>query len=254
MRYVLLVSYDGTAFNGFQKQKSGRTVQGALEEAAAKIFGAETRVAGSGRTDAGVHARGQVCHLDAQTAIPAEKLRECFNRILPDDLRILRSAEAPAGFDCTRGAKRKTYCYRFYFSETQQPLLERYSVRIGERPDLSRMRAAAELIVGEHDFKAFCASGSSAKTSVRTVYSAEIEERKGELCTEYALTVCGNGFLYNMVRIIAGEVIAVGCGKEEGVSKAFLSGGRALLAKTMPAKGLTLERVEYCEPPFGGEK
>lgn len=241
MRYALLISYDGTHFAGFQKQKTGRTVQGELERSAAQIFGAETKIAGSGRTDAGVHAEGQVCHFDAETNIPAEKLRECFNRILPPDLRVLESVPAPEGFDCTRGSKRKTYCYSFYFGSSERPLLERYAVRVKEKPDLKKMFSAATLIEGEHDFKAFCASGSSAKTSVRTVYSVKVEERAGV----YQIYVCGNGFLYNMVRIIAGELIAVGCGKSEGITAAFASGERKALAKTMPAKGLRLVKVEY---------
>lgn len=244
MRYVLLVSYDGTEFSGFQKQPKGRTVQGELERAAAEIFGRETKVAGSGRTDAGVHAEGQVCHLDAITNIPANKLRECFNRILPPDLRVLESALAPEGFDCTRGAKRKTYCYSCYCAESEHPLIERYAVRLKEKPNLEKMRAAAELLVGEHDFKAFCAAGSSAKTSVREVYSVAIEEHAGK----YEISVCGNGFLYNMVRIIAGELVAVGCGKQEGITAAFEGGERNLLAKTMPAKGLRLVKVEYSVP------
>ena len=123
MRYVFLISYDGTHFYGSQRQKSLRTVQSVLEETAEKVFGAPVSAAFSGRTDAGVHAAGQVCHLDGETGIPAEKLREAFNRLLPDDLKVLRSAAAPEGFDCTRGARRKTYCYRFYCAESVLPLL-----------------------------------------------------------------------------------------------------------------------------------
>ena len=244
MRYALLVSYDGTDFSGFQKQTNGRTVQGELERAAAEIFGAETRITGSGRTDAGVHAEGQVCHFDVETSIPAEKLRDCFNSILPPDLRVLKSALAPEGFDCTRGAKRKTYCYSFYYAESELPLVERYSVRLKEKPDIAKMRAAAELLVGVHDFKAFCASGSSAKTSVREIYAVEVQEHNGK----FSLFVTGNGFLYNMVRIIAGELIAVGCGKEQAITAAFENRERKLLAKTMPAKGLCLIQVDYGVP------
>lgn len=249
MRYALLVSYDGTCFSGWQEQPNARTVQGVMQEAAREIFGVPVKVAASGRTDAGVHAEGQVCHLDAETTIPAGKIRECFNRILPPDLRVLKSVAAPEGFDCTRGAKRKTYGYSFYYAETERPLLERYSVRVKQKPDLEKMRAAAALLEGEHDFKAFCASGSSAKTSVRTVYSVRVFDRGGV----YEIYVCGNGFLYNMVRIIAGELIAVGCGKKEGITAAFESGDRKSLAKTMPAKGLVLIKVEYGAPLFGAK-
>lgn len=245
MRYVLTVSYDGTHYSGFQRQPNARTVQGELERAAEEVFGRPTRVQGSGRTDAGVHALGQVCTLDGTTSVPPKKLKDCLNRFLPCDLRVLKSEETFPAFDCTRGAKRKTYCYRFYFAPTEQPLLSRYCARVKSEPDLAKMRAAAEILIGEHDFKAFCASGSSAKTSVRTVYSVKIEEEVFGEAKTYAITVCGNGFLYNMVRILAGELVAVGCGKQEAITEAFAQGKRSLLARTMPACGLCLVGVEY---------
>ena len=252
MRYVLLVQYDGTFLSGFQRQKKGeRTVQGELERAACEIFGTATRVVGSGRTDAGVHAAGQVCHLDGETTIPPHKLRECFNRLLPPDIRVLRSGAAAEGFDCTRGAKRKTYVYIAYFAQTELPLLDRYAARLPALPDLGAMKKAAELVVGEHDFKAFCASGSSAKTSVRTVYSAEVEKSRTANAEVFRIRITGNGFLYNMVRILAGEIFAVGCGKNtDCICRAFQTGERSLLAKTMPAKGLFMENVDYGMPIF----
>ncbi len=256
MRYVLLVGYDGTLFSGWQRQKKGeRTVQGELERAASELFGAPTRVAASGRTDAGVHALGQVCHLDAETSLPPEKLSVLLNAFLPPDLRVYKSGIAPAGFDCTRGAKRKTYCYRLYASESEIPVLERYAVRIKGVPCLDSMRAAADMVVGEHDFKAFCAAGSSAKTTVRTVYAVEIATRTENLYTMYEIRVTGNGFLYNMVRILAGELLAVGLGKDmKQLALALTSGERSLLAKTLPAKGLMLENVEYDAPLFGAQE
>ena len=148
MRYALIVSYDGMDFAGWQRQKNARTVQETLEGAAEIIFSVPVKITGSGRTDAGVHARGQVCHLDAETSVPAERLRECFNRLLPPDVRVLQSTAAE-GFDCTRGAKRKTYRYFAYYAPCEYPLYERYSVRLGERPNVEAMRAAAELLVGE---------------------------------------------------------------------------------------------------------
>lgn len=247
MRYVMVVQYDGTHFSGFQRQGKGeRTVQGVLEETALKIFGEPVRVTGSGRTDAGVHAAGQVCHFDVRTEIPAEKLRECFNRLLPPDLKALSSAEAPEGFDCSRSAKRKTYCYRAYFSEAPRPLLGRYAARLQKRPDPAAMKEAASRLEGEHDFAAFSSAGSSAKTTIRRLYAVEISDETKNGYTMYEIRVTGNGFLYNMVRILAGEIFAVGCGKSaDGIPKAFESGSRTLVAKTMPACGLTLESVDY---------
>ncbi len=251
MRYALLVSYDGTHFSGYQRQRKERTVQGELERAAAEIAGCPVKVYASGRTDAGVHARGQVCMFDAETHIPAEKLRECFNRLLPPDVKVLSSVRAPDGFDCTRQAKRKTYRYRAYFAETEMPLLRRYAARVGERADVNAMREAAALLLGEHDFKAFSSTGSSAKTSVRTVYAIDVAERAEGDAVLYEIAVTGNGFLYHMVRILAGELFAVGCGKPtSALLSALRTGERSLVAKTMPPEGLTLERVEYASPLF----
>lgn len=254
MKYVLALSYDGTDFAGWQIQKNGRTVQGVLEEAALEIFGKDTKIKGSGRTDSGVHAYFQVCEFEAETSIPAEKLRECFNKILPPDVSVLKSAEAPLDFDCTRAARKKTYCYRAYFSEYPLPLCERYEARLQNKADTERMRKASKLLVGKHDFKAFSATGSSAKTSEREIYSIEIREREERNAIHYEVEVCGNGFLYNMVRIIAGELFAVGFGKSESaIKEALETGKRELLAKTMPAKGLALANTEYEVNLFGNQ-
>ncbi len=245
MKYALIVSYDGTDFCGWQKQGEKRTVQLILERAASEIFGRETRVIASGRTDSGVHALGQVRELAADTGIPADRLSACFNGKLPADVRVLKSFAVENGFDVTRSAKRKTYRYTAYYAETELPLLERYAVRLKERPSMERMKAAAELLVGEHDFAAFRAAGYTSKTSVRTLYGVEVDAHKSEYAEVYTITVCGNGFLYNMVRILAGEIFAVGCGKETKIIEAFETGERCLLAKTMPAKGLVMLKAEY---------
>ncbi len=252
MKIALTVSYDGTHFCGWQRQKNGRSVQQTLEEAAEKFFSSPVKIAGSGRTDAGVHALAQVCHLEGETTVPPEKLRECLNGVLPPDVRVLKSAKADGSFDCTRGAKRKTYRYTAYAAESELPLLERYAVRVKEPLCLEKMRACASLLEGEHDFMAFCAAGSSAKTSVRTVYAVTVEEKKSDGHTVYEITVCGNGFLYNMVRIMAGAILSVGSGRrtEEDVLLALQTGERTHLDRTMPAKGLTMVSVEYEVDPF----
>ena len=251
MKYVLAVSYDGTHFAGWQIQKNARTVQGVLESAAREIFQTPVKVKGSGRTDAGVHALFQVCEFEADTSIPAEKLRECFNRILPPDISVIKSGAAPEGFDCTRAQKKKIYAYRAYYSACTLPLFERYETRLLDKPDVARMKSAARLLVGTHDFKAFSATGSSAKTSEREIVSIDVREREQGGGTHYEIEVCGYGFLYNMVRIIAGELFAVGFGKEEAaIQKALETGQRSLIAKTMPAKGLVLIDTQYDEPLF----
>ncbi len=253
MRYLLLTSYDGTDFSGWQIQPGRRTVQSVMEEAAAQIFGVPTLLTASGRTDAGVHALGQVVMLDGDTSVPAEKLAACFNRLLPPDVRVLKSAAASADFDVTRHAKRKTYRYSAYFAETELPLFRRTHARLFVRPDVEKMREAARLLWGKHDFAAFRSAGFTSKTSEREIYELTVTEQKEPYGVFYAITVTGNGFLYNMVRILSGELFAVGAGKEEGITRAFLTGERACLAKTMPPQGLTLMNVDYGVPLFGTE-
>lgn len=253
MRYCLEISYDGTHFAGSQRQKNARTVQGELEKAAQALFGVPTRVALSGRTDAGVHAAAQVGQADGETPVPPRKLAEVINRFLPADVKVLRSAQAPAGFDCTRAVREKTYCYRFYPSRTAHPLLARYAARLEGAPDPQRMRAAARLLEGEHDFAAFRATGSSARTTVRTIRAITLDVVSVCGIPVYELRVTGNGFLYNMVRILAGELYAVGCGIADAadIATALETGRREVLFRTLPAEGLMLERVDYGIPLFG---
>lgn len=247
MRYGFTLSYDGTEYAGWQRQKNARTVQETLEDAFFSALGVRVSVTASGRTDAGVHALGQVCHVDMESTVPPEKLPDCINRFLPSDVKILSGFEGKNGFDANRTAKRKTYRYDLYVSAREIPLSERYAVRVDDAPTLSELIKTAKLMEGEHDFKAFCASGSSVKTTVRTVYSIRVAEELVFGVRKISFFVCGNGFLYNMVRTLVGEILAIASGKksEESLQQAFLTGERTLVAKTMPAKGLTLQSVEY---------
>ena len=249
MRYVLKIAYDGAAYAGWQRQKNSLSVQEALENAVENALGIVVKTTASGRTDAGVHAAGQVCHFDAQTTVPPEKMPDCLNRFLPADIRILEGWGADESFDSNRSAKRKTYCYTLYVSQREMPLLERYAVRIETAPALEVLQAKARLFEGEHDFKAFCASGSSVKTTVRTVYEVRVEEENNFGCRVLKVYVTGNGFLYNMVRTMAGELIDLAMEKrtEQSLATAYQTGDRSLLGKTMPAKGLTLMQVVYNE-------
>ncbi len=243
MRYVLTVAYDGTHFCGWQVQNNGRTVQAELNAAVFKAFGENATVTASGRTDAGVHALAQVCHVDLNAEIAGEKLADALNQRLPEDVSVLRSAVAPRDFDANRSAKKKTYCYKVYFSPRRNPIYDRYAVWIKGAPDIEKMREAAERFVGEHDFAAYCASGSQVKTTVRTIYSFDIEE-EGAFVN---FKVCGNGFLYNMVRTLAGTVLWYSMGKlsSAGIDASLKDGDRNKVGKTMPAKGLTLQSVDY---------
>ena len=247
MRYAILLAYDGTDYGGWQIQKNSITVQEKLEEACEKVFGKKTGVTASGRTDSGVHAAGQVCHFNAETTIPADKIADVLNRFLPPDIAVLQSAAAPENFDANRSAKRKTYCYRIYLAERRNPLKDRYSVWVKNPVNIAKLRHILGSFVGKHDFKAFCKSGSQVKTTVRDVYSAEAVITKAALSTDVEIYVCGGGFLYNMVRTVAGTAIgfAEGSLSEADVARSLSLGDREAVGRTMPAKGLTLEKVEY---------
>lgn len=239
----LTVSYDGTDFSGWQKQNDLITVQGVVEDALTKITGEKTSVVGSGRTDAGVHAEGQVASFKTRSEIPPERFAVALNTALPFGVKALKSELADDDFNARRNAKLKTYRYSIYNSDIEEPLKERYKSRVYGKLDEETMREAAKIFVGEHDFKAYAASGYSAKTTVRTIYSLDVIH-DGE---NYDFVVTGSGFLYNMVRIIAGTLIAAGSGKItlKDVSNALISGKRHKDIKTMPAKGLCLVKVKY---------
>ncbi len=250
-RYLLVVQYDGTDFCGWQRQKNGVSVQETLENALFNGLKTRVTVTGSGRTDAGVHATGQVCHFDAEgLTIPAEKIKDAVNPHLPQTVKILSCKVAPEGFHARFSAKEKTYEYTYLFSATDLPLFTRYAAHVNAKVELSRMQNAAKTLLGTHDFKAFCASGSSVKDTVRTVLAAEVTflpftENGGEGLLKIAVT--GNGFLYNMVRIIAGTLLEIGQGKREesAFTTAIKTGSRKALGKTAQGKGLTLVSVKY---------
>ena len=247
MRYGLKIAYDGTDYAGWQRQKNAVSVQEKLEEAVYLALGKRVNITASGRTDAGVHAVGQVCHFDLQSTVPPEKMPDCLNRFLPNDIRVVDGFYAGEEFDSNRSAKKKTYRYSLYVSAREMPLKERYATRIENAKELAILQSVAKLFEGEHDFKAFCASGSSVKTTVRTVYSVWVEESESYGSRDINIFVTGNGFLYNMVRTMVGELLDLADGKrtKESLLSAYQTGERGLLGKTMPAKGLTLMQVEY---------
>lgn len=253
MKYVLLLAYDGTHYRGWQTQKNGISVQSVLEGAAYAAFGQKVNIIASGRTDSGVHAAGQVCHFSADISVPAEKIADALNFRLPADICVLKSVAAPEGFDSNRSAKKKTYCYRMYVARREHPLKSRYAVAVYPRPNVELMRQGAGLFCGVHDFAAYCASGSSAKTTVREVFSVEVRQGLSRGCEDIEIAVCGGGFLYNMVRTMAGTLLFLGQGRLslEDINASLESRERSLVGKTMPAKGLTLESVDYGFNLFG---
>lgn len=243
MRIKIVLSYDGTGFCGWQRQTNGVSVQQTVENAVFDLTGEKVTVTASGRTDAGVHAAGQVAHFDTNANIPPEKFCKALNTFLPSGIKVLSSEKAADNFNARKDAKRKTYEYSLYLSDTEQPLKERYATRVYGDIDIEKMRAAARLLEGEHDFKAFSATGGSVKTTIRTVYGITVE-KSGE---DIKIRVTGSGFLYNMVRIIAGALIKAGKGElsESDIIKALETGERNLLGETLPAKGLCLLNAEY---------
>ena len=243
MRVLLTVCYDGSDFCGYQVQPNGRTVEEELNKAIKKVTGEDVKSVASGRTDSGVHALCQKVHFDTKSTIPPESFAPALNAVLPSDVKIVKSKKVSSTFNARYSAKRKTYRYSLYVSDFENPIYSRYKTLIKSMPDISLMKECAKIIEGTHDYKSFVASGSSVKDTVRTVYSIKIV-KKGNLLDFY---VCGNGFLYNMVRIIAGALIAVGENKLSlgEVEKVVGGSNRPTAIKTMPAKGLCLYSVIY---------
>ena len=244
-RFLLTVSYDGTNYVGWQRQKNGLSVQQVLEEALEKLLGGPVRVTGASRTDAGVHALGQRAHLDSATGIPAEKLPFALNTMLPGDVRVLQGLRVPDSLHARFSVSGKTYRYQIHNSPHASALYRNLSAHVPVRLDERRMDEACRVLLGTHDFAAFAAAGGSAKTTVRTITEIRVERTEEEVF----LTVSGNAFLYNMVRIIAGTLIDIGHGKlpPEAIQKALDTGDRLQLGVTAPPQGLTLMEVRYPE-------
>lgn len=246
MRNIMMViEYDGTAYHGFQKQAGSglATIQETLEETLRRLTGEEITVTGAGRTDAGVHALGQVINFNTRSSIPEERFPYAINALLPPDIVAREAREAPADFHARFAAKSKVYRYTIYNERTPTALQRLYSLHVPVKLDVAAMQAAAGLLVGEHDFAAFRAAGSSAKTTVRHVTRLNVE-KDGPLIY---FTAEANGFLYNMVRIITGTLIYVGKGKltPEDVGSALESGDRTKTGPTVPPHGLVMLQVKY---------
>ena len=242
-RIHLIVEYDGTNYAGWQRQSNAMTVQEKLENAVKKLTGETLCVHGASRTDAGVHALGQSAHFDTESRIPADKFSFALNTMLPPDIRVVLSEEVDEEFHSRFSTRGKRYRYLLYDAPHAGALNRNTHAHVIYPLDVDKMNQEAQDLVGTHDFGAFAASGSVVKDTVRTIYRAEVTRSGREVC----LIVEGNGFLYNMVRIIAGTLIYVGTGKlERGAFKrAIESGDRLDLGLTAPAHGLTLMEVFY---------
>lgn len=241
--YKLIVSYDGSRYYGWQRQPDQNTIQGKIEDVLTKMCGREVEVIGAGRTDAGVHARGMVANTNLETEMTCEEIRDYLNRYLPDDISALTVKEASPRFHARYNAIGKTYCYTCFDGPVKPVFDRKYYTRLEETVDVEKMREAAELLKGEHDFRNFCVNPRMKKSTVRNVDKIEIVRDGGYI----RFTFHGNGFLQNMVRIMVGTLLEVGYSRMtlEDVKEALDCPDRKKAGPTAPAQGLCMMSVDY---------
>ena len=247
MRVKMVVAYDGTNYCGWQIQPNGVTIEQKLNEALTDLLQEPIKVTGASRTDAGVHSLGNVCIFDTNTRMPAEKISYALNTRLPEDIVVQDSCQVPESFHPRFSKSRKTYEYRILNQKFRNPTRRLDTHFYYYDLDVEAMQRAAAYLVGEHDFKSFASTGGQAETSIRTIYSLDVEKRDSII----TIRVKGNGFLYNMVRIIAGTLIKVGAGEiqPEEIPVILEAKDRSAAGPTAPAKGLTMIGLEYEENP-----
>ncbi|MBE5869347.1 MAG: tRNA pseudouridine(38-40) synthase TruA [Lachnospiraceae bacterium] len=241
-RVKLIVAYDGSAYCGFQVQPKAPTIEGELNKHLSSLLGEDIKVIGASRTDAGVHALCNVAVFDTESGIPGEKFSYALNQRLPEDIRIMGAEEVALDFHPRHCDSEKTYEYRITVGQFPVPTKRLYSYFIYHSLDVEKMQQAAEYLIGEHDFKSFCSVKTDAESTVRTIYDLKVE-KQGE---DIVVRVRGNGFLYNMVRIIAGTLMEVGKGKikPEKMQEILQSQERQQAGPTAPPQGLMLVKYE----------
>ena len=242
---MLTVAYDGTDYHGWQYQNNGKTIEGELNKALSSLLQKNIEVIGASRTDAGVHAMCNAAVFDTDAGIPAEKYSYALNQMLPDDIRVRKSIEVPADFHPRKTDTVKTYEYRIDCEEFADPTKTRYAYFTYVPLDASKMQEAAAYLVGTHDFKSFCSVNTTATTTVRTIYDIQVI-RDG---VDIVVRITGNGFLYNMVRIIVGTLMDVGRGKyaPSKVKDILEACDRTCAGPTVPACGLMLKELRFLE-------
>lgn len=249
---AMMLGYDGSSYSGFQTQPFGNTIQDKLEEAVAILTGEKVKIHGSGRTDAGVHARGQVISFLTESQIPIERWCLALNGRLPADIRIYRAWEAPVDFHARKSAKRKTYHYTIQRSRINDIFHRHTRLHHPQPLNYEAMKEAVQALIGEHDFRSFCTVRTDKEYFVRTIYQAELtftpEPQPGDdLAGIITFSITGSGFLYNMVRIVVGTLIQIGEGKRKAADMAAIlqAQDRARAGPTAVAQGLILWSVEY---------
>lgn len=244
MNYRLILQYDGSRYDGWQRQgNTEKTVQGKVEEVLSRLLEEPVEIDGAGRTDAGVHALGQTANFHTERKLDPEELKAALNQFLPEDIGVLRAEEVPERFHSRLNARGKTYRYRVATGE-EKNVFERKQIYPLDQPlDVDAMRRGAALMIGEKDFRGFSSMKKTKKSTVRRLESIEIRKVSGEVRLEFT----GNGFLYNMVRILTGTLLEIGMGKREpeSVETIFREKDRNLAGFTAPARGLTLVEVFY---------
>ena len=239
----LTIEYDGKDFNGWQKQPNKLNIQGEIERVIKEVTGEEVDLIASGRTDAGVHAIAQSANFKTNSNIPTEKIPIALNTKLKQSIRIKTAVEVDERFHSRYNCKQKTYRYIINNGETASALYRNMEYFIPEKLNVEKMQEAVKFFEGEHDFKGFKASGTSSKSSVRKIYKTQVKKDGDRIIIE----LTGNGFLYNMVRIIAGTLVDVGLGKinPNDITEIIESKDRTRAGKTLPPQGLYLVKVEY---------
>ena len=244
-RYALVIEYDGTNYYGFQRQQGLPSVQQALEEALSLKLQHGVTVIASGRTDAGVHARGQVVHFDSNVEIDCSDFGWRMNPLLPTDIAIKKCVKVDENFHARFGAKKKTYVYRVYLSKIHSPLKQKYNHVCFYDLDVPLMQKACDYFVGEHDFRSFMLSGAQVRTTVRTIYDMHIEVSEEGRQLDFYYT--GNGFLHNMVRAMVGTLLSVGNGRYSiaDLHRILDAKDRCKAGTSMPAHALYLSEIRY---------
>ena len=244
---ALILSYDGTNYNGWQVQKNGPSIQESMETAVFRLLGQKVHVSGVGRTDSGVHARRYVANFKAECTIPMDRLPYALNSFLPEDIAVSGAVLVPDGFAARCDCTKKEYAYYIYPSTLRDPFHARYAYRYNYPLDITRMQEGAQRFVGKQDFAAVRSQGTPVKSTVRTVFWCEVEPVDDLI----RIRVCGDGFLYNMVRAIAGTLTYVGGGKlsPDDVSAILRAGDREQAGPTLPAHGLFMNRLWYENTP-----